>query len=336
MPSDLARLDQVRQTLAPRVAGYRQAVLLAADELEASLRSARATGVGDQIPVFAAALGPLGAAHLDTDRLAPLFGSEERSLAGPARRAVEQAAVVLRDMAASAEVAHLDLAPGADLTGSVRVALADAGRAFGAAHVVAVARSGRFDPAAHCPWLEGYPFGRWNRRERQLAPPLVVSLDGADLKAGGLAEFLDGGVALVLLVRDSVAPPAALVRLVSPGVLVAQTLDGAALSAVAARVGPSVVAWVPAGCAAFTHDPDQSAGLGARLRILSDAVPPRRGLGGQSALQLAEELHQLEAMAGLATAPAGGVAAGDSAHPVDRLAAWILTQADLTTTEVTQ
>jgi hypothetical protein len=107
MPSDLTRLDQVRQTLAPRVAGYREAVLLAADELEASLRAARATA--DRTPAFAAALGPLGAAHLDTDRLAPLFGSEETSLAGPALRAVEQAAVVLRDMAASTEVAHLDL-----------------------------------------------------------------------------------------------------------------------------------------------------------------------------------------------------------------------------------
>ena len=322
--------------LVPRVVGYREAVVLAADELEASFRVARASTVADQIPAFAAALGPLGAAHLETDRLAPLFGSEEPSLAGPALGAVEQAAGVLRDLAASTEVAHLDLAPGVDLTGSVREALAHAGRAFGAAHVVAVARNGRFDPAAHGPWLESYPFARWNRRERLLAPPLVVSLDGADLKAGGLAEFLDGGVALVLLVRDSVAPPAALVRLVSPGVLVAQTLDGAAVSAVAAWAGPSVIAWVPAGCAAFIHDPDQSGGLGARLRILSDAVPPRRGLGGQSASQLAEELHQLEAMAGLATTPAGAVAAGDSAHPVDRLAAWILTQADLTTTEASQ
>lgn len=336
MPSDTSRLDQVRDRLAPRMAGYREAVLLAAEELEASLRIGRAAAPADRVPAFAAALGPLGAAHLDTDRLAPLFGPAEPAFSGPALRAVELAVAVLRAEAGLELVPHLELAPGANLTESVRAALARAGRVFGAAHVVAVARNGRYDQAGHGSWLESYPFARWNRRERQLAPPLVVSLDGADLKVGGLAEFLDGGVTVVLLVRDAVAPPAALVRLVSPGVFVAQTLDGEALAAAAGRTGPSIVAWVPAGSAGFVHDPDESPALSARLRLLSDAVPPRRGLGGQSATQLAEELRQLEAMAGLATAPAGAVTPGDSAHPVDRLAAWILTQADLTTAEPVQ
>lgn len=334
MPSDNSRLDLARERLASRMAGHREAVLLAADELDASLRSVRAPAQADRVPAFAATLGPLGAAHLDTDRLASLFGSEAPAFSGPALQAVERAATVLREAAGAGEVTHLDLASGANLTESVRAALAKSGRAFGAAHVVAVTRNGRYDQVEHGWWLDGYPFARWNRRERQLAPPLVVSLDGADLKAGGLAEFLDGGVTLVLLVRDNAAPPAALVRLVSPGVFVAQTLDGEALSALAGRTGPAVIAWVPAGSVGFVHDPVESPVLGARLRLQSDVVPPRRGLGGQSATQLAEELRQLEAMAGLGTAPAGGVTPGDSAEPIDRLAAWILTQADLSTEAV--
>jgi hypothetical protein len=58
-------------------------------------------------------------------------------------------------------------------------------------------------------------------------------------------------------------------------------------------------------------------------------APPRKGLGGVSSAQLAEELRQLEAMAGIAPAGAAPAIAGPSEEPADRLAAWILGQASL-------
>ncbi len=335
MPSD-PRLDRIREALAPRARPYREALLLAVDEVEVMLREAHATSPADHSPTFAASLGSFGALHLDTDRLASLFDTAASPLVGHTLPAVEQAASVFKEVLASPAVEVIELPTGADLGAEVRTALARMGRVFGAAHLVTAARSGRYDSSAHGPWLEAYPFARWNRRERQIASPLVVSLDGADLKVGSLAEFLDGGMTIVLLVRNDVAPPAALVRLISPRTLVAQILDGAELGPLLDRTGPSVVAWVPPGSAGFVHDPDASSVLGARLRILSEATPPRRSLGGQSATQLSDELRQLEAMAGLATASAGAVAGGDSTHPVDRLAAWILTQADVSSVESMQ
>ena len=334
MPSD-SRLDLIREQVAPQAVAYREAVLLAVDEVAVMLREVGVNATAEHAPMFAASLGSFGAVHLDTDRLASFFDGNRSAVSGDALSAVEQAALVFKEAGAAPDVEHVELPTGADLSSAVRVALARMGRVFGAAHVVAAARSGRYDPTTHGPWLEAYPFAQWSRRERQIAPPLVVSLDGADLKVGGLAEFLDGGITVVLVVRDDVAPPAALVRLISPRTFVAQTLDGAELALLVDRPGPSVVAWVPAGSAGFVHDPDASSVIGARLRILSEAVPPRRSLGGQSAAQLADELRQLEAMAGLATASAGAVVSGDSTHPVDRLAAWILTQADVSSVETT-
>jgi hypothetical protein len=129
-------------------------------------------------------------------------------------------------------------------------------------------------------------------------------------------------------VRDDVAPPAPLVRLLTPGVYLAQTHDGSQMTQLAARPGPGVLAWVPASAAAFVHDPGAGPSLGARLQMLANPPAPRRGLGGQSAAQLAEELHQLEAIAGLAALGGAAVQPGvaSSQNPVDRLAAWILNQ----------
>ncbi|MDP3938618.1 MAG: hypothetical protein Q8R92_10845 [Deltaproteobacteria bacterium] len=327
MPFDPERLDAVREALGGLWTDYRSAAAAAADEVEGMLRAARTAAEDDRGPAFAATLGYLGAAHIDVESLAPLFDAEA-ALPPPALNAMEAAAAVLREIACEPDPTPVDLPPGGSLTDAVGHALARVGRAFGAAHVVALARAGRFDRNEHGPWLKAYPFSRWSRRERRLAPPLLVTLEGADLRAGGLTEFLDGAIKLVLIVRDDAAPPAPLVRLVSPGVYLAQTHDGAALARLGGWSGPGVVAWVPEGSAAFVHDPAAGPALGARIQVISEPPPPRRGLGGLSAAQLADELRQLEALAGTATlgeqpAPSGT----DKENPVDRLAAWILSQA---------
>jgi len=63
---------------------------------------------------------------------------------------------------------------------------------------VELARSDLFDPDQHNHFLSALPFRKWNRAERQLAPPLVVELEAEDLLPAGLGEFLDGNVKRVL------------------------------------------------------------------------------------------------------------------------------------------
>jgi hypothetical protein len=328
MPSDPARLDTIRAALAPCRADYRESAVVTAEEVRGLVAGARDVRPTDRATTFAASLGSLGSAHIDVSRLALLVGDEAPKLSGPALDAIAAAAEVLRDVAAPAEGEVVDLPVGGNLAEAVGRALARAGRAFGASHVVTLARSGRYHRSEHESWLQTYAFQRWNRRERLLAPPIVVQLSGADLRTGGLAEYLDGKVKIVLVVRDDVAPPAALVRLVTPGLWLAQSHDGAELPHFARWQGPAVLAWVPEGSAAFTHDPAASPVLGARLQVRTDPPPPRKGLGGLSAAQLTEELRQLEAMAGISTIPSPAIA-GPSQEPADRLAAWILGQANL-------
>jgi hypothetical protein len=221
------------------------------------------------------------------------------------------------------------VAPGERVHGAVAAALSRIGRGFGAAHVTSLARTARYEPEQHASWLRAYPFARWTRRERQLAPPILVEVDGADLHVSGLAEFLDGGVKILLLVRDGAVPPAPLVRLMTPGVFVAQSHDGAELERFAAWAGPGVFAWMPAAAAAFVHDPAGGPWLANRLTVSSTPAMPRRGLGGWSAAQLAEELRQLQALAAAPPPANAGFGAPGGADPVDRLAAWLISRADL-------
>ena len=73
-----------------------------------------------------------------------------------------------------------DVPPGADLHGAVEAALAEAGRAFGAAAAFQAVKAGDYHADRHSSALRAFPFRRWSRGERLLAPPLVVAVDGAD------------------------------------------------------------------------------------------------------------------------------------------------------------
>lgn len=328
MPSDAANRPAVLAAFRGAWQAYREAAGTAADEVEAQLLSLR-TPAASPVAAVAIELGPLGASHIDVARIAPLMTRDEAP--NPlGLEALETAGRTLRELATAEPEAASQVGSGERVHGAVAAALARIGRGFGAAHVTALARSGRYEPELHAGWLRAYPFARWTRRERLLAPPVVVEVDGADLHVSGLAEFLDGGVKIVLLVRDGAVPPAPLVRLLTPGLFVAQSHDGGELERFAAWKGPGIFAWMPAAAAAFVHDPAGGPWLANRLQVTTEPAMPRRGLGGWSAAQLGEELRQLKALAAAPAPAQAGFAAPGGADPVDRLAAWLLSRADLT------
>jgi hypothetical protein len=164
----------------------------------------------------------------------------------------------------------------------------------------------------------------------------VIEIDGADLRAEHLAEYLDGGVRVALVV-NAPAPPAPLVRLISRGVLVLQTSDASRLETLAGATAPAVVALMPAGCAELLHDPRGGARLDARLTITLPASGRTDALGWRSARQARDELAQLEALAELCAA-ARDVALvmvpvanqGSETENVDSVTAWLLAQAGFT------
>ncbi len=333
MPSDErigAALDALRKPLE----AFRSAVAASGEEVRA-YRLARAERT-DPAQSLERELGEFARGHIDAERLGALMAVAEAP--DPlADRLMDVAHAVFDEVVRADERAFVvRVPPGGDLRDAVRDALASLGRAFGVAHAVERARSRRYDPDHDHTLLHAYPFHRWSARERALAPPLVVQVDGGDLRAAALSEFLDGGVKLVLVV-DGKAPPAPLARLIAPETFVAQASDGAVVAALAGHEGPGVAAWIEAGAGgvAFVHDPEAGTRSWERLRVTDDPESVRaiaEGLErrGRAPGAAADLRHLLE----LATPPAGDRPSTDgagpeAADPADRLAAWLLARTDL-------
>ena len=353
MPSDVRTGLALRALRAPRER-FTSAVVAAVEEVRAFLEAHRPSFDGRATRRAAVELGAFGAGRIDPERFGALLGGGP-PLDGTALARVERALHEITGVAAAGDPLFLaEVGDHADLHLAVGHALASAGRAFGAAQAVERVRSGHGDPADA--GLPGpFPFRRWNRAERQIAPPLVVEVPGAALHAGGLAEYLDGAQKIVLLVRPP-APPAALARLITPGVLVMQTTEAGDLEEIGRFAGPAVAALVPEGAARFVHRPGTGRAPGDRLSVqhLPDesAIRP---LDGMSAFHQREELGLLREMSARVqgsrareeqeplgtghrapgTPPPAPPSATDAtaAAPVtvdaDRLAAWLLKQAEL-------
>ncbi len=339
MPSDDLASRALAALKGPRAA-FTAPVAAAVEEVRGYLAAHRPTFDGRAAESARIELGPFAARRIDAGRFGALFTGSGPLDAVSLVRVEDALAVLTRVAAAGDSLFRVELEPGGDLRLAVGRALAYAGRAFAAAQVVARIRAGRAKTEDGRIAHEGFPFRRWNRAERQIAPPLVVELDGADLRPAGLADFLDGAMKIVLVVRGAMAP-APLVRLITPGVWVAQTDDLAALDALAAVPGPAVAALVPEGAARFVHYPENGSDTGRRLRV--DFIPESSelaGLGGVSPFQQHEELAWLME---LAPAPAAAPVPGDAAPAagpvlvsgdapeaeVERLASWLLRQAGL-------
>jgi hypothetical protein len=144
-----------------------------------------------------------------------------------------------------------------------------------------------------------------------------------------LVDFLDGTVKILLLLRGE-STPAPLVRLASPGTAVAQATDVSGLKPVTHWDGPGIGAVVPDSAVRFVHDPNAGFEAADRLKIVHfPEGQHRKKLGGVSVWQQAEELLQVQALgkAPEPTAPAEEPEA--PVNPADKLAAWLLTRADL-------
>jgi hypothetical protein len=336
MPSDVGE-SPVRDHLKGPIGAFRSAVALTREQVRGFLAAQQPAEGPEGPPPEGRMLGAFAAGRIDVSRFASLLA--RAPAADPAALAcIEDAYEVLREEAEEARIREVHAEPAGDLRDAVARALASVGRAFGAARVFELARTGRYREAEHRSFLDSFPFPRWSRQERMIAPPLVVHVSGRNLRAEPLAEFLDGAMKLVLVVTGE-APLVPLVRLVTPGTFVLQAKDPAALDRFAAFAGPGIAAILPEGSALFAHDPALGADSWDRLRVELLPETGRVPRGGRSARQEAEEVHQLQAMAARPPGPPP-VAAGaaGSPHPVagagpaDRLAAWLLAQADLKNT----
>jgi len=337
MPSDKPtdeRAATALQVLEKAREDYHSALVATSEELRGMLDAGSATAEA-RAERTAAELGAFAVGHIDIERFASFEETGEPVTVTEAPR-IEAAARTLESLLERGSDLHfVRVEPGSDLRDATARALARAGRAFGAARTVELARSGKYDEGTHGGWLDSFPPFLWSRRERELAPPLVIEVDGADLRAEGLAEFLDGRQKIVLVVRGECAP-APLARLVTPDVFVTQTNNAADFQLLAEFEGPALGALVPQSAARFVHDPRAGGETWQRLAVAYlPEKEPKGSIGGLSGFQQAQELRQLKALAAEpvgAPAPAGepGAAAAEPlADPVDKLAAWLLTQADL-------
>lgn len=294
MPSD-GRSKLALAALAAPMESFRSALSVTAEELRKLLASSR---FGDGAMARARAeLGPFAVGKIDVELFSGLFKAADSLDAGSVE-VVERALDTLHGLSMLEDESFLvEVETGGSLRDSVAHALARLGRAFGAARVAELSRMRTYSEAEHGAWLEAFPFERWSRAERETAPPLVVELDGSDLQAAALSEFLDGSEKIVLLVRGG-APPAALVRLVAPRTFVLQTADVDELGRIASFAGPGVAALMPESAARFVHDPSRGADLWDRISVVELPKSRRcRRLGSLSAFQQLEELEQLEALA---------------------------------------
>jgi hypothetical protein len=342
MPSDKTtdeRAARALEILGKAREDFQSALVATSEELRGLLDDGSATAEA-RAERTAAELGAFAVGHIDIERFASFQTTGEPVAVSVAPR-LEAASRTLRSLLEqNDDLYFLRVEPGADLRDAVSSGLGRAGRAFGAARSVELARAGKYDEVAHGGWLDSFPPALWSRRERDLAPPLVVEVDGADLRPGGLAEFLDGAQKIVLVVRGT-APPAALARLITPGLLVVQAEDPADLAVMSETVGPAIAALVTGDACRFVHLP---AADGTRGRLSVHHMPasePKRALGGISAFQQTEAMRHLAALAagwGPATtqvvAPSGDGATAPlpMASAADTLAAWILRQADMPST----
>ena len=338
MPSDDSLITGALEAMRAPAEAFHSSLARAVEDLRAFLTRHRKSPA-DPEHLVAAELGAFGAGHVDARRFSALLAPPE-TLETDDLRHVERALETLT----AAESRGTDLLRarvpgGGDLRDTVAQTLAEAGRVFGVIRQVAPLLDGCGSALDAGSLPHGYPFSMWSLGERAVAPPLFIDVNGSDLDPAGLSEFLDGAQKIVLVVHGA-APPAPLARLVSPHVLVVQTHEADDLARVASFSGPAISALGSKGLVPFVHDPDAGAAYADRLSVgeLPD-LGTLPAIGSLSRFRQSEDLAHLRELAttrpwtsaALASSGAAGQVEQKDIDPIDRLAGWLLQQADLAT-----
>lgn len=339
MPSD-ARTRSALDALAEQRTRYRSAISAAHDQMAGYLAAHRARTQG-HAQAATRELGRFAAGRIDAERFGALFANTN-SLSAETTARVERLVGVLAELLAEGdELFTCDVPPGGDFRDSVERTIAHAGRVFGTVLAFQALKTGVYRPERHDADVAAFPFARWNRSERLLGLPLVVEVDGADVRAEVLADYLDGRVTIVLVIRGT-SSPSPLVRLVTPGTFVMQAVDVAELVALSACDGPAIAALVSATAARFVADPRAVRSMQPWLRVTHvPAEAPTQPTGGRSIWQQSEELAQLTVLQRFALDAAGVTASAVTQKPatsappsmdgpsIDQLAGWLLAESGL-------
>ena len=318
MPSE--QLSKIAlEAIRPRLEMFHSAIAVTPEDIRGLL-----SGSGESSDDQSIALGHFAKGHVDVERFSA-FSKQSSRVDSEAEKPIRAAQDVLKKLLhESDELFVLKLAPGDNLATMVDHRLAVIGLAFAAAHVVDLAKRGKYREEEHSPLLEGLRWADWSRAERALAPGLVIELPGTEFVPAQVAPYLDAGMKIVFVV-DGDAPAAAMSRLVTPGVFVQQASGEVPLEAFTAFEGTAAAALLPKGVVSFLHEPDAGETTFERFTTLEFPREIRkRAIGGISVAQQAEDYALLEA---LAVVPgATGEAASD---PAGKLSAWLLNQTNL-------
>ncbi|MBW2271036.1 MAG: hypothetical protein JRH16_20980 [Deltaproteobacteria bacterium] len=339
MPSD-SRTPEALDALSGPIQAFRSTLANTSEQIRLMI-STRIEQSHESADFERAELGEFAAGRIDAKRLSKILARDE-PLPAADTGIIHEALVTCNELLARNEnLFRVIVEEGDDLRSAVGRGLAEIGRAYGAARVVELVSQGAFRAAEHSSLLKGHSFESWSRTERSIEFGLVVRVCGRDLRAGGLADYLDRSIKLVLVVQGD-APPAALVRLITPQTLVLQTSEASELEWLASYRGPGVAALVSSAAAQFRHDPAGGPALADRIVITSLPERPPKALGAASAFQQRQDLLQLEALAEshADVVPIDPVAVGEEPPPAaaravpaadsaDALSNWLLRQADL-------
>jgi len=326
MPSD-DRIAQALEALSEAKEFFSSSVAMSAEEVRGILEREQGANENPQVRL-AHELGPFAAGKIDLERLAPFVGANEKLDEDKRAEILTAYQSLLAVKKAGDEIFTAKVPLDGYLRGTVFAALGKSGSAFGASRSVECALHDLAHPEGVEDCLERFPPDKWNSSEKGFAPPLVIEVEGQDLRPASLAELLEGGQKIILVVNGPAAP-APLVRLITPGVTVIQTDDVSELSALGAVKGPGIAAIMPEGAAKFMHIPGEGKALNQRLTVahLPEKMP-KRALGSISAFQQTEELKQLESLT--ASVEAVGKASGEAATGVPemdeagQLASWLI------------
>lgn len=325
------RVNAAQQALQGQGAAFRAAVESTCAAVRAYL-AAHGARTEERARETALELGGFAGGRIDVGRFASVL--DVSRVLEPAEEAIVRRCVgVMEELLAKEDLFLCHVGPNHDLRTTVDDALANVGRAFGAARVFHAVKIGAYHADEHGPALMRFPFRQWSRAERLVAPPMVVSVDGSALHAAALADLLDGRQKIALVVSGT-STWAPLARLITPHLFVMQTDSAADLTRLAAANGPGVAAVLSTEAARFVHDPAVEHLEVTHLR----ADTPRSAVGGWSVWQQQEELallRQLAAAEVLASRARAQAGAGSSGLPngaaqftdVDELTSWMLSQA---------